>query len=363
MYSNENISDRTIVPTLRYRDVAGAIAWLSNAFGFATRALVNEADGSVRYAELTFGDGMIMLGPVEDAAARRAATEAEQAGAAETQTCYVLVDDPAEHRAKAVAAGAEIVLEIEDERSGRGYSCRDPEGHIWYFGTYDPRRRQPDSLRASARLARSVGGAVRRLALGIGFLVMTFGAAVAVAWALPFADPRPVAADIGPGAEQASRAQVAERGGGEAAERALQELRGQLQKERAARESAEKAARAGAEQLIQAERNRGRPEVQEQLARDRAAVEAAQRALQDARDQLASAERAREELRRRLEGEHATRTVAERVGKEAGEQLAKERAVKESLERGNRELREHLARERRHALRWRRLASSGYIWQ
>ena len=21
---------------------------------------------------------------------------------------------------------------------GRGYSCRDPEGHIWNFGTYDP---------------------------------------------------------------------------------------------------------------------------------------------------------------------------------------------------------------------------------
>ena len=37
------------------------------------------------------------------------------------------------------SAGAEIVVEIEDHpHGGRGYSCRDPEGHLWNFGTYDP---------------------------------------------------------------------------------------------------------------------------------------------------------------------------------------------------------------------------------
>ena len=40
-------------------------------------------------------------------------------------------------------AGAEIVLDIEDVHSnGRGYSCRDLEGHVWNFGTYDPWKRQ-----------------------------------------------------------------------------------------------------------------------------------------------------------------------------------------------------------------------------
>ncbi len=40
---------------------------------------------------------------------------------------------------RAVAAGAEIVLDIEDQaHGGRGYSCRNPEGHTWHFGTYDP---------------------------------------------------------------------------------------------------------------------------------------------------------------------------------------------------------------------------------
>ena len=397
MYSDENVRARTIVPTLRYRDLAGAIAWLGNAFGFETRTVVNESDGSIRYAELTFGDGLIMLGPVEDGtvvgqsmtpperdgeAETEAQTEAQtdahteaQAEAraetrahalAETQTCYVLVDDPSVQRAKAVAAGAEIVLDIEDEHSGRGYSCRDPEGHIWYFGTYDPRRRQPERVSATARLGRIVDGAVRRLALSVGFVVMTFAAAVAVAWALPRADPHAMVANIGRGdAEQAARAHAEQGGGAAAAERAVQELRGQLQKERAARESAEKAARTAAEQIVQADRNRASLEVQEQLARDRAAVESAQRALQDVREQLTLVERAREELRRRLDGERASRTEAERVGKEAGELLAKEHAAKESLERANRELRGHLTRHRRHAHRWRRrvLASTGFIWQ
>src|SRR5262249_19242741 len=57
---------RTIVPTLRYRDLAAAIEWLCRAFGFKRHVVVNGMDGSVEYAELIFGDGMIMLGPVED---------------------------------------------------------------------------------------------------------------------------------------------------------------------------------------------------------------------------------------------------------------------------------------------------------
>jgi uncharacterized glyoxalase superfamily protein PhnB len=41
--------------------------------------------------------------------------------------------------ARAKAAGAEILLDIKDEDyGGRGFTCRDREGHIWNFGTYDP---------------------------------------------------------------------------------------------------------------------------------------------------------------------------------------------------------------------------------
>jgi uncharacterized glyoxalase superfamily protein PhnB len=30
-------------------------------------------------------------------------------------------------------------MEIKDEEyGGRGFTCSDPEGHLWSFGTYDP---------------------------------------------------------------------------------------------------------------------------------------------------------------------------------------------------------------------------------
>ena len=37
------------------------------------------------------------------------------------------------------AAGARIADPLEDkDYGGRGYSCFDPEGHVWSFGSYDP---------------------------------------------------------------------------------------------------------------------------------------------------------------------------------------------------------------------------------
>jgi uncharacterized glyoxalase superfamily protein PhnB len=51
----------------------------------------------------------------------------------------IVVSDADEVYRRAKAAGAEIVIEIKDkDYGGRGFSCRDPEGHLWNIGTYDP---------------------------------------------------------------------------------------------------------------------------------------------------------------------------------------------------------------------------------
>jgi uncharacterized glyoxalase superfamily protein PhnB len=56
-----------------------------------------------------------------------------------TVSLYVVDADPDAHHARAVAAGARIVRELEDMSYGsREYSVRDPEGNLWSFGTYDP---------------------------------------------------------------------------------------------------------------------------------------------------------------------------------------------------------------------------------
>jgi uncharacterized glyoxalase superfamily protein PhnB len=52
---------------------------------------------------------------------------------------YIVVQDSDAHYARAKAAGAEIIRELEDQDYGsRDYTARDLEGNIWSFGTYDP---------------------------------------------------------------------------------------------------------------------------------------------------------------------------------------------------------------------------------
>ena len=135
----EKSAGATIIPCLRYRDAAAAIDWLCQTFGFERQLVVPNADGTIAHAQLSFGSGMIMLGSVLDTAFGRLMKQPDEIGGRETQSPYEVVADADAiyHRAK--AAGAEIVLEIKDEDyGGRGFSCRDPEGHLWNVGTYNP---------------------------------------------------------------------------------------------------------------------------------------------------------------------------------------------------------------------------------
>ena len=187
MQANVTEPRGAVVPTLRYRDVAAAIDWLCNAFGFDKHLVVSGNDGAVRYAELTFGNGMIMLGPVEDSRPDNFMTQPADTGGAETQICYLFVADAPAHCARAKAAGAEVVFDIEDEHSnGRGYSCRDLEGHVWNFGTYDPWKRQPASAGGSRSAKRR--GRLRRLTLPVGVTIVAAASALIAGWALGVGD-------------------------------------------------------------------------------------------------------------------------------------------------------------------------------
>ena len=128
----------TVISTMRYRNAPAAIEWLCKAFGFEKHLVVPGTDGTIAHAQLTFGNGMIMLGSARDDEFGRLVKVPADVRAV-TQSAYIIVKDADEHYARARAAGAEIVMDIKDEDyGGRGYSCRDPEGHLWNFGTYDP---------------------------------------------------------------------------------------------------------------------------------------------------------------------------------------------------------------------------------
>lgn len=129
----------TIIPCLRYRNPATAIDWLCDTFGFVRHMIVPHPDGTIVHAQLSFGNGMIMLGPVASNEFGRLMKQPDEIGGCETQSSYLIVQDADVIHARAKAAGAMIVNEIKDEDyGGRVFSCLDLEGHLWNFGTYDP---------------------------------------------------------------------------------------------------------------------------------------------------------------------------------------------------------------------------------
>ncbi|MFE5297439.1 VOC family protein [Streptomyces sp. NPDC056632] len=123
-----------ICPTLTYEDAKAAIRLLTEGFGFTADAVYEGEDGRVVHAELSYGNGKVMLG--SKGTGSRFDQLMRGAGPAGV---YVRVTDVDEHHARAVAQGAEIVMPPTDQDYGsRDYMARDAEGNVWSFGTYAP---------------------------------------------------------------------------------------------------------------------------------------------------------------------------------------------------------------------------------
>ena len=128
------------IPAMSYKDANAAVDFLTKAFGFKEHFVYRDESNVVHHAELSFGNAMVMIGPqrTESEFGKLTATPA-QANGLNTQTAYIIIDEVDNHYKIAKANGAEIVMDIKDEDyGGRGYSCKDPEGYIWSFGSYNP---------------------------------------------------------------------------------------------------------------------------------------------------------------------------------------------------------------------------------
>ena len=93
-------------------------------------------DGTIAHGELRLGTDIIMIGSQRN---DRFALRAPGRDGTASQGCYIALDDIDAHYSRAVDAGAEVIQELRDTDYGsREYVVRDPEGHIWSFGTYRP---------------------------------------------------------------------------------------------------------------------------------------------------------------------------------------------------------------------------------
>lgn len=128
--------------SLFYLDARAAIEWLVQAFDFEVRLVVKDDAGEVQHSELTFGEGLIMVGSEVLARQRPDGQKwksPRSLGGANTASLFVYVDDVDAHCERARAAGARILKEPATTDYGaeywsdRSYGCEDPEGHHWWF--------------------------------------------------------------------------------------------------------------------------------------------------------------------------------------------------------------------------------------
>jgi len=92
---NESAADTrsTIFPGLRYRDAKAAIAFLCDGLGFERHAVYEGENGTVMHAELSFGNGMIMLGSIKPNEFGENLRQPDEIGMKETQSPYLVVAD------------------------------------------------------------------------------------------------------------------------------------------------------------------------------------------------------------------------------------------------------------------------------
>jgi uncharacterized glyoxalase superfamily protein PhnB len=394
---------KAVVPTIIYRDPTAMVEWLCNTFDFRKQAIVKEENGKVMHAELTFGESMITVISIQHSPFEKLVVHPDQVGGAETQTCYLIVPDVEAHHARAKANNAEIVFDVSFEKGGHGYACKDPEGHLWVFGTYNPRQSlarrsstgpgQPcfsagpggeawSSSGPGQALSRSdsgqawsgsAPGQARRsktstlLPLLLSVLLLTSTAAALWSYSemrrqtlllgrvtgLTDALPGGTGALALPGNPAAAADQEAKILAGrlievqaakESAEQSSKDLAGQLAREREAREKAVQRGKEAQELLAQELRtkealSRVAQQAKDQLGHERAAKEAAERLAKEATDQL-------DHLR-------LAKATTDRIGREACEpertsrafadQLARERNARAVAELAANELRNKLA--------------------
>ena len=131
-----------ITPYLYYQDVAGALKFLSKAFGFRKHgAQMSDARGKINHAAMKLGDDLIMMGC--PGSGYRNPKRLGQT----TQSLYVNVDDVDAHFERAKKSGATIEEPADTAYGPRRYGAADPEGHEWYFAQEIRRPRSKRKIR------------------------------------------------------------------------------------------------------------------------------------------------------------------------------------------------------------------------
>lgn len=117
-----------IRPHLIYDDPRAAIEWLTRVFGFREREAARHTspEGVIGRTQMEVVDSLITLG--------LPSVHGGSPGREVSTMLYVYIDEVEAHYRRTCEAGADIVLELEDQAWGdRCYQVADLEGHQWTF--------------------------------------------------------------------------------------------------------------------------------------------------------------------------------------------------------------------------------------
>lgn len=114
----------TVMPYIMVKDVAKLLDFLKVVFDAVEMERMSMPDGSVGHAEARIGDSVLMMGGARE--------EWPESPAG----LYIYVSDTDATYNKAIAAGAESVMEPADQFYGdRNAGVKDPFGNTWWIAT------------------------------------------------------------------------------------------------------------------------------------------------------------------------------------------------------------------------------------
>lgn len=124
---------QTVTAHLYVKGAAAAIEFYKRALGATEVARLRVPDGRIGHAEIQIGNSRIML---SDEFPDYGGRSPESIGGSPV-IMHLFVDDVDALAAQAVAAGAKVLMPVEDrfygDRSGR---FADPFGHVWIISTH-----------------------------------------------------------------------------------------------------------------------------------------------------------------------------------------------------------------------------------
>jgi len=94
---------------MRYHDAPAAVEWLCKAFGFSPHLVVPDDGGGIAHAQLTLGNGMIMLGSVRPPEENDGLVKTPGEADTNTQAPYIVIEQIDDHYRQAVASGSSRV--------------------------------------------------------------------------------------------------------------------------------------------------------------------------------------------------------------------------------------------------------------